>query len=323
MDYRKKIVLRLKEKVKNSFKKRILFIDGDDPRAISAAKRLVSEELAEVSLLVKEGGNRKDEYDGLSYVDINSDSKLTEELELEYVKLRRGKESLEQAKTLLKQRPYFAAMLLKKGLFDGVVGGLLYTTSDILRAGFKIIGPLEGTKTISSCMLMIRGDEIFVFSDISVNVSPDSKQLAEIALNAARFAKKIGLEPKIAFLSFSTAGSARNNLTEAVSSATEIFRQLSGNIYPTIGEVQFDAAMDSKIRMSKYKDKVFEDSANVLIFPDLDSGNIGYKIAQRLGGFLAVGPIVTGISLPFNDLSRGATVDDVYFTAVLTALDSF
>lgn len=321
MDFQEKILDALRQKIVSFGLKNLLLIDGDDVRAQAAARRIQDQQLAKVTLLVD--SLPEDPPRDLEFVALKEQNDFTEKLVEFYLEIRGKKESREQAETAVTQRPVVAALLLKMGHFHAAVGGLGYPTADILRAGFRVIGPKPGTKTISSCMLLVRDQELYVFSDISVIPKPSLEQLVEVASNAAEFAQKLSIEPKVAFLSFSTHGSAKVPETTAVAEAHRIFSESFKGRFASVGEVQFDAAFDPKIRQAKCKGDTFSGSANVYVFPDLNSGNIGYKIAQRLGGFLAVGPVVTGLSLPFNDLSRGATVEDVYLTSLLSVLDSY
>ncbi|TCG10262.1 phosphotransacetylase, partial [Mycoplasma marinum] len=239
-----------------------------------------------------------------------------------YLKIRKGKESREQAEKNIFEPPYFAMLLLKNGDIDGVVGGLSYPTSGILRPAFKVIGPKKGVKNISSSMVMSKDEGTYLFTDISVIPEPNKEQLVEIAINSSSFATQMNIDPKVAFLSFSTLGSANHPKASMVREATELFNEKTINKNKAIGEIQFDAAIDTEIRKLKYKNESFEGSANIFVFPSLEAGNIGYKIAQRLGGYLAIGPIITGLDKPVNDLSRGSTVNDIYNTIMVTALQA-
>ncbi|UVD81927.1 phosphate acetyltransferase [Mycoplasma iguanae] len=295
--------------------KKILLIDGDDKRAQEAAKLLKKTGLVEPVLLLE----KFEVVEGVTTIVM--EKKQQKEFAQKFFELRKGKETEEAATKAMETRPFYAMMLLQQQLVDGVVGGLLYTTGDILRAAFKIIGAKPGIKTISSAIVMAKGSKSLIFSDISVNINPNEIQLHEIGLNAADFAKSLELDPKVAFLSFSTDGSAISDETKKVVEATRLYNEKAPQ-NPAIGEVQFDAALDLEVRKSKYKKNSFAEVANVLIFPDLNSGNIGYKIAQRLGDYEAIGPIITGINKPVNDLSRGATVNDVYGTVLITTLQT-
>ncbi|MEE3928407.1 phosphate acetyltransferase [Mycoplasmopsis ciconiae] len=298
--------------------KKIVLIDGDDKRMIEAAKELAKFKNIELTLLVEEDKNCEC---GLNFENIFSDKELIEKMVTKYVELRKGKETEEQARSVLKTRPFYAMMLLAMGKADGVVGGLNYPTADILRAAFKVIGPKPGIKTISSVMIMHKDEDTLIFSDISVNPKPNKEQLSDIGINAATFAAQMGFDPRVAFLSFSTDGSAKTDESVMVREATDLFNQ-NYKATKAIGEIQLDAALDFEIRKAKYKREYFEEKANVLIFPDLGAGNIGYKLVQRLGGYGAIGPIVVGAKMPVNDLSRGSTVDDVVNTVLITVLQS-
>ncbi|MGZ9800332.1 phosphate acetyltransferase [Mycoplasma sp. AC1221] len=298
-------------------KKTILLIDGEDQRSIKAAAKVAESDLVNIVLLVSQHNcsltpNIKQE--------VISDEKKSEYAK-QYFELRKGKETLEASVKNLEQAPFYAIMMLKNKEVDGVVGGLNYTTADILRAAFKVIGPKKNIKTISSAMIMHKDDQKYLFSDISVNIKPNADQLAEIGLNATEFAKSLGFDPKVAFLSFSTDGSAVSDESKLSAEATAKFNELSDT--KAIGEIQFDAAFDEKVRQAKYKKPAYTGVTNVFVFPNLDAGNIGYKIAQRFGGFGAIGPVITGIAEPVNDLSRGSTTEDVYNTVLITALQSY
>ncbi|UUD35050.1 phosphotransacetylase [Mycoplasmopsis caviae] len=298
--------------------KRIIFVDGDDTRALEAVKQLEKFKNIEITLLTENDVNLQT---SAKVIDINKDKQLQDQLAQKYFELRKGKESIEQAQKSLQSRPFYAMMLLATGQADGVVGGLNYSTADILRAAFKAIGSKEGIKTISSVMVLHNNKNTYFFSDISVNVKPDQSSLVEIGLNAAEFAQSMGYDPKLAFLSFSTNYSAKTPESELVHKATEEFNSIY-NGTKAIGEIQLDAALDLEVRKAKYKLENYNEPANTLIFPDLGAGNIGYKLVQRLGGYGAIGPIVVGTKMPVNDLSRGSSVSDVVNTILITILQS-
>lgn len=314
MTFTEKIIENIKKIDK---KMRILLVDGNDPRAQEAARKLQNQNLVEVSLLVEE----KTQIEGLNFINMNAPENKKSEFVKKILEFRKGKETEESATKAINSRPFYAAMLLRENYFDAVVGGLLYKTSDILRAAFKILGSKQGIKTISSSMIMHKEEEVFLFSDISVQIKPDATQLGEIGLNAAEFAKSLNLDPKVAFLSFSTAKSAVSPESEVVSVATQFFNSKYQGT-KAIGEIQLDAAVDTKIRKAKYGDSPFEEKANVFVFPDLGAGNIGYKLVQRFGEFGAIGPIVNGIAKPMNDLSRGSTAEDVFYTSLISILQA-
>ncbi|WP_027334294.1 phosphate acetyltransferase [Mycoplasma elephantis] len=307
----------LDEQVKKLETKKIVLIDGEDKRTQEAAKILKKYKNIKTILLTDKDIENND----LSFLNINDDLEKKDKYVNDYVEIRKGKETKEQAIENLKQLPYYAMLMLHNNEVDAVVGGLNYSTADILRAAFKAIGPKPGTKTISSLMIMHKKDENYIFGDISINIKPNEDQLVEIAQNTASFARSLNIEPKIAFLSFSTNFSAKSDESILVHSATEKYNNLNKDNL-AIGEVQFDAAFDMTVRNAKYKLPTFEGKANIFIFPTLDAGNIGYKIAQRLGGFGAIGPIVTGTKKVVNDLSRGSSVDDVVNTVLISALQT-
>ncbi|TQC54152.1 phosphotransacetylase [Mycoplasmopsis mucosicanis] len=308
-------------------KKRIVLVDGNDSRAIEAAQLLEHFHNLEIILLTEndEKINTK-----ATVLNINA-NKAKQEIYAHTLFNRRqamadakGKENKDTLDVCLKamqQRPSYAMMMLENGEVDGVVGGLIYSTADMLRAAFKVVGPAQGIKTISSVMVMHRGEETLFFSDISVNARPHKAALTDIGINAAKFVKGFGIEPKIAFLSFSTDYSAKTEETVMVHEATEEFNAKYDGV-KAIGEVQLDAALDLGVRNKKYKKESFNEPANTLIFPNLEAGNIGYKLVQRLAGFGAIGPIIVGTNKPVNDLSRGAKVNDVVNTILITMIQS-
>ena len=299
--------------------KRILLIDGSDKRAEEAATMHVNDGHVVPVMLFKTAADKPAGYKG-EFIVIE-DWKSKEQLLIDtYVEIRKGKENAEQALKVIYNPPFFAMLMIRLNEVDGVVGGLINPTSDILRAAFKVIGPKPGIKTISSVMVMEKGDDWSIFADISVNIMPNEDQLVDIAVNAAEFGKSVGFESKVAFLSFSTSGSAVHERSLLSANAAKKFNETYKADYPAVGEIQFDAALSQEVRSMKYKGESFDGKASILVFPSLESGNIGYKIAQRMGGYGAIGPIITGVNKPVNDLSRGATPIDVYNTILLTAI---
>ncbi|EFF41753.1 phosphate acetyltransferase [Mycoplasmopsis alligatoris] len=308
----------LNQKIENIKElKHIVLIDGDDERSLKAYDLLKKYKNLKVTLLTE----KSQEDTSRNYLNIFEDQKLLEEYMNEYVTLRKGKETYEMAQKFLSTRPFYAMMMLHKGLVHGVVGGLNYSTADILRAAFKVIGPKAGIKTISSVMIMHKDENVSIFSDISVNPKPTKEQLSDIGLNAAEFTKQLGFDPRVAFLSFSTDGSALNDDTKMVKEATLDFNTKWDGT-KAIGEVQLDAAIDLEIRKAKYKSESYDQVANTLIFPDLNAGNIGYKLVQRFANYGAIGPVVVGTKKPVNDLSRGSKVEDVVNTVLITMLQA-
>ncbi len=319
MTFKEYIVKQLGEKAKEN-KKKILFVDGTDERAVEAAKMHQAESYLEPVILVRTESERPA---GINSVIVIEEWKDREEALVEaYLNKRKGKETREQAIKAIWERSNFAMLMIELGEVDGVIGGLEDPTSVILRSAFKLIGPQQGTKTISSIMIVEKGQDWYIFGDISVNITPTKDQLVDIAINARNFARTFGIEEKIAFLSYSTEGSAVAEESIRVKEATDAFNEITDGT-KAIGEVQFDAAISEKVRKLKYSKESFSGSPMIFIFPSLSAGNIGYKIAQRMAGFGAIGPILTGVSKPVNDLSRGSEVTDVYNTALVTALQSY
>ena len=319
MTFKEYLVKMLSKKAKKD-KKRILFIDGGDIRAINAAKIHQEEGYLEPIILVK---SDKDKPQGINSVIVIDQWRDKEEVLIEaYLKKRKGKETREQAIKAVWERSNFAMLMIELGEVDGVIGGLEDPTSVILRSAFKLVGAKEGIKTISSIMVMEKGVDWYIFGDTSVNINPSKEQLVDIAINASDFAKTIGFDSRVAFLSFSTDGSASHEDATKVKEATDEYNKKVGGT-TAIGEVQFDAAISETIRKSKYSRETFGGQPTIFVFPSLDAGNIGYKIAQRMGGFGAVGPIITGVAKPVNDLSRGSETTDVYNTALVTALQAY
>ncbi len=230
---------------------------------------------------------------------------------------------LDKAKELSKQPNFLASAMVAAGDADAEICGIEYTTGDTLRGALQIVKPAKGVKTVSSAFIMERNNERLVFGDCSVNIYPSAEELCSIAKSLAVFANTVAnlKAVRMALLSYSTAGSGKGESVDKVSQAYKLITidEEFTKKYSVYGEIQFDAAYDVRVMQKKAKDITWNESANVFCFPNIDAANIGYKIAQRLGGYQAIGPIVLGLAKPVNDLSRGATTDDVVKLAYITA----
>ncbi|MBM7642779.1 phosphate acetyltransferase [Streptococcus loxodontisalivarius] len=304
---------------------KIVFPEGDDERVVRAAARLKFEGLLEPVIL----GNPEEvkallEQFGFSNPDLTiidpNDYADFENMKAEFVELRKGKATLEDADKLLRDVNYFGVMLVKQGLADGMVSGASHSTADTVRPALQIIKTKPGISRTSGVFLMNRENtgERLLFADCAINIDPNAQELAEIAVNTADTAKIFDIDPKIAMLSFSTKGSAKAPQVEKVQEATKLAQEMAPEL-ALDGELQFDAAFVESTAAIKAPGSSVAGQANTFIFPDLQSGNIGYKIAQRLGMFDAIGPVLQGLNMPVNDLSRGCSADDVYKLAIITA----
>ncbi|MEH7115832.1 phosphate acetyltransferase [Neobacillus vireti] len=302
---------------------RIVFPEGLDERIIRAASRLAEENLItpilvgnieQVQAKAQELGvsvENAEIYDPTSYAGM-------EELVAAFVDRRKGKATEEDARKILLDENYFGTMLVYLNKAHGLVSGAAHSTADTVRPALQIIKTKAGVKKTSGVFIMVREDEKYVFADCAINIAPDSNDLAEIAIESSKTAEMFDIEPRIAMLSFSTKGSAKSPETERVAEAVAEAKRRDATLVLD-GEFQFDAAFVPSVAKSKAPGSVLQGDANVFIFPSLEAGNIGYKIAQRLGGFEAVGPILQGLNAPVNDLSRGCNEEDVYKLALITA----
>ncbi|EWG12217.1 phosphate acetyltransferase [Cytobacillus firmus] len=312
----------LKEKVTGQ-NLRIVFPEGQDERILAAAGRLAAEKIITPILI----GNIADIEAKAKDMDISLDSAeiydpnsflMMDELVAAFVERRKGKATEEDARRILLDENYFGTMLVYANKADGLVSGAAHSTADTVRPALQIIKTKEGVRKTSGVFIMVRDDEKYVFADCAINISPDSQDLAEIAIESAKTARMFDIEPRVAMLSFSTKGSAKSPETEKVSAALEAAK-VRDPLLIIDGEFQFDAAFVPSVAEKKAPDSPIQGDANVFVFPSLEAGNIGYKIAQRLGNFEAVGPILQGLNRPVNDLSRGCNEEDVYKLALITA----
>lgn len=316
------LFLSLKEKVaRNNVK--IVFPEGTDTRILTAAGRLAKERIltpiliGDAELIEEKAKELAISLENIEIYDPTNNT-LMEELVEAFVERRKGKVTSEQAHKILMDENYFGTMLVYTNKADGLVSGAAHSTADTVRPALQIIKTKEGIRKTSGVFIMVRGEEKYVFADCAINISPDSQDLAEIAIESAKTAKMFNIDPKVAMLSFSTKGSAKSPETEKVSEAVKIAKELDSSLVVD-GEFQFDAAFVPSVAAQKAPDSIIQGDANVFVFPSLEAGNIGYKIAQRLGNFEAVGPILQGLNRPVNDLSRGCNEEDVYKLALITA----
>ena len=235
-----------------------------------------------------------------------------------FVERRKGKNTKEQAETMLRDVNYFGTMLVYMDKADGLVSGAIHSTGDTVRPALKIIKTKPGVSRTSGAFVMVKGDERYLFADCAININPGAQELAEIAVESANTAKIFDIDPQVAMLSFSTMGSAKSDEVTKVQEAVKLAKELAPN-EKIDGELQFDAAFVPVVAKQKAPESEVAGHANVFVFPELQSGNIGYKIAQRLGGFEAIGPVLQGLNKPVSDLSRGSVEEDVYKVAIITA----
>ncbi|WP_432449630.1 phosphate acetyltransferase [Aliiroseovarius marinus] len=313
-------------------KHRIILSEGSDPRVVEAAHTAVTQSIAKIGLVGNEAdiraefaAQKRDIPDGITLHD-PATSPLTDALADLYYDLRKHKGMTQEEARDVAQLPHvFAALMVKSGHADGTVGGAVATTADIVRAAIQVIGTKPDTKLVSSFFLMLFCEShhdrkgALIFADSGLVVDPDAEEMAQIAISSAdSLDRLIGKVPRVAMLSFSTRGSAEHDAVSKVVTATGIVRDRRPDILVD-GELQFDAAFVPDVAARKAEDSPLKGNANVFIFPNLESGNIAYKIAQRMGGAVAIGPVLQGLAKPANDLSRGCSAEDILHMIAVTA----
>ncbi|MBO6148595.1 MAG: phosphate acetyltransferase [Lachnospiraceae bacterium] len=309
--------------------KRIVFTEGADPRILEAASRLLAANFLTPVLLGKKEDVEKAAEEagynirGAEIIDPENYDRFDEMVDV-FCELRKSKGmTREEAIPILRQANYFGTMLIKLGVVDCLLGGATYSTADTVRPALQIIKTKPGNTIVSSCFILVRpsatGDnEVLAMADCAINIEPDEDQLVEICGETVECAKVFGMDPHVAFLSFSTKGSAKSDTVTKMHNATEKAKAKYPNT-PIDGELQFDAAVAPRVAAQKAPGSNVAGHANTFIFPDVNAGNIGYKIAQRMGNFEAYGPILLGLNAQINDLSRGCNALEVYSMAIITA----
>jgi len=305
--------------------KRIAFPESDEPRTVKAVCKIVKEGIA-IPVLIGSMGKLEGIYPKniLSKTEVvEHDDKIVFRFIQRLLVIRKDKGlTYPQARDVLKDPMYLATMLLDAGDVDGVISGAAHPTSHTLKPAFELIGTSKKGQKASSFLVMQKERKILFFADCAINPDPTADDLARFAIQTAESAILLGIKPVVAMLSFSTKGSASHPMVSKVRQASDIAKALCPQGAIIDGELQFDAAIIPSISKSKAPDSPVQGRANVFIFPDLQSGNIGYKIAERLGGFRAIGPILQGLKKPVNDLSRGCSVQDIIDVATITVVQA-
>ena len=313
---------KLTEQLKEN-PKTIVFTEGTDPRIQDAAAKLTAEGILNVILLGNPDAVK------LSAADADYDISKCEIIDPQryedidpmvekMVELRKGKMTEEQVRDALSKGNYFGTMLVKMGKADCLLGGATYSTADTVRPALQLIKTKPGNNIVSSCFIMVKGDQKLAMGDCAINIAPNEDELVEIAIETAKTAKVFGIDPKVAMLSYSTYGSGKGDMVTLVANATKKVKEAAPDL-AVDGELQFDAAVAPEVAKVKCSDSPVAGQANTFIFPDINAGNIGYKIAARLGGYEAIGPVLQGLNAPINDLSRGCNAEEVYKMALVTA----
>ena len=309
--------------------KKIVFTEGEDPRILEASSRLLASNFLSPILVGNEekvlAAAEKSGYNirGAEIIDPENFDRIDEMVAL-FCELRKSKGvSEEQARKVLKGANYFGTMLVKMGIADALLGGATYSTADTVRPALQLIKTKPGNKIVSSCFILVRPsatgeNEVLAMGDCAINIKPTEDDLVEICGETAECAKIFGIDPKVAFLSYSTLGSGKGEDVDKMRNAATKAKAAYPGL-PIEGELQFDAAVAPRVARTKCPNSEVAGHANTFIFPDINAGNIGYKIAQRLGNFEAYGPILLGLNAPINDLSRGCNAIEVYSMAIITA----
>ena len=309
--------------------KKIVFTEGSDPRILEASSRLLASNFLhpilvgdpdEIEKAAEESGFN---IRGAEIVDPKKFDRMDEMVDL-FCELRKSKGvTPEQARGIISLANYFGTMLVKMGIADALLGGATYSTADTVRPALQLIKTKPGNSIVSSCFILVRPsatgeNEVLAMSDCAINIHPTEDELVEIAGESDACARILGVDPKVAFLSYSTLGSGKGEDVDKMRNAAHKAREKYPDL-PIEGELQFDAAVSPRVARTKCPDSSVAGHANTFIFPDINAGNIGYKIAQRLGNFEAYGPILLGLNAPINDLSRGCNASEVYSMAIITA----
>ena len=303
--------------------KTIVFTEGTDPRIQDAAAKLTAEGILNVILLGNPDAVKLTAADAkydISKCEIIDPARYADKDAMveKMVELRKGKMTEEQVRDALSKGNYFGTMLVKMGKADCLLGGATYSTADTVRPALQLIKTKPGNNIVSSCFIMVKGDQKLAMGDCAINIAPNEDELVEIAVETAKTAKVFGIDPKVAMLSYSTYGSGKGDMVTLVANATKKIKEAAPDL-AVDGELQFDAAVAPEGAKVKCAGSPVAGQANTFIFPDINAGNIGYKIAARLGGYEAIGPVLQGLNAPINDLSRGCNAEEVYKMALVTA----
>jgi len=319
-------ISNIKEKAKKD-KKTIVYPESDDQRILRAACQVCQEGIADIILVGEEQKIREQaqennlDLDGIMIINPLQHEKF-EEYAQAFYELRKHKGiTPEKAKQILEDPVYYAVMLVHMGDADGMISGASHTTAETVRPALQIIKTHGKFHKVSSFFFMMLESKLLLFADCAIIIAPDAKDLSEIAMDTARSAQKFGIEPRVAMLSFSTKGSAKHPFVDKVREATSIVRDRMPDLVVD-GEMQVDAALVPEVCSKKCKDCALQGNANVFIFPDLQSGNIAYKLVERLAKANAVGPVLQGLKKPVNDLSRGCSVQDIIDLTAITAVEA-